>query len=356
MLHGLGDKEFPYTVEEQTIWEKPFCKLKRFVRTPKEYALVEEEFQSKLLIVAPISGHHATLMRGTIEAFLPYYDIYLTEWADAKEIPLTVGSFDLDDYIDYLIEFTEIINKIDSRPLHVYGICQPGVPLVAAVALMETNGSPYVPTSMTLTGSPIDVSKSPTKVNEIPQERGITWFRENCLAIVSKEHPGVGRNVYPGFLQVAGFIAMNIDRHIEAHINYYNGVVSGDEALIKKHCDFYDEYLSTMDITSEFYLQTIETVFIKNLLAKGQMTHRGWPVDLNKIHRVALQTIEGSKDDVTGLGQTRAAHDLCSNIYVRDHYMVEGVGHYGLFAGSKFREDVVPRILAFHKKVEGLHV
>ena len=227
-----------------------------------------------------MSGHHATLLRGTVEAFLPFYDVYITDWVDARQMPLSAGDFDLDDYIDYLVEICAFLSKEnDGVPLHTIGVCQPAVPLFAAVALMEAADNPNMPASMTLMGGPIDTRRSPTKVNLLAQERGSQWFRRNCISTVPFGYHGAGREVYPGFLQLAGFMAMNIDRHVNAHLELFSHLVEGDGDLVEKHREFYDEYLSVMDLTAEFYLQTVDTVFVKHALPKGEMTHRGAKVD-----------------------------------------------------------------------------
>jgi poly(3-hydroxybutyrate) depolymerase len=333
---------------EQVVLERPFCKLRRFERQFSDFSIAP---QPKLLIVAPMSGHHATLLRGTVEAFLPYYDVYITDWLDARNIPVSAGRFDLDDYIDYVISFCELLSKEqDGVPLHTLGVCQPAVPLIAAVALMEAADSPHVPLSMTLMGGPIDTRKSPTKVNLLAQERGSAWFQRHCISTVPFGYRGAGRSVYPGFLQLAGFMAMNVDRHINAHFELFNHLVEGDGDSAEKHREFYDEYLAVMDLTAEFYLQTVATVFVKHTLPKGEMLHRGRKVDLGAIRRVALLTVEGENDDISGIGQTYAAHALCQNLpaSMKAHYQQEKVGHYGVFNDSRFRSQVAPRIRDFH--------
>ncbi|MGP0060973.1 MAG: polyhydroxyalkanoate depolymerase [Beijerinckiaceae bacterium] len=337
-------------VSERVVWQRPFCKLLRFERQWPHEAKV----QPKLLIVAPLSGHYATLLRGTVEAFLPHYDVYITDWADGRMMPVTAGRFDLDDYIDYLIEICAVLNSgNDGIPLHAIAVCQPAVPLIAAVARMESDGNPHVPASMTLMGGPIDTRRSPTKVNLLAQERGSAWFRRNCIHSVPYPYPGVGREVYPGFLQLSGFMAMNFDRHVNAHVEMFHHLVEGDGDSAEKHRDFYDEYMAVMDLTAEYYLQTVDTVFVYHALPKGEMKHRGAPVDLKAIKRVALMTIEGENDDISGIGQTLAAHDLCPNIpaKLKLDYEQKNVGHYGVFNGSRFRNEIVPRIHAFHAEV-----
>ncbi|MGD0633201.1 MAG: polyhydroxyalkanoate depolymerase [Beijerinckiaceae bacterium] len=332
-------------VEEEVVWSKPFCRLLRFRRD-----LPAGTAQPKLLIIAPMSGHYATLLRGTVEAFLPHYDVYLTDWKDARMVPAQ-EHFDLDDYIDYLIEICHVL-KGDGGPLYSLGVCQPAVPLIAAVALMEAANDPDVPDTMILMGGPIDTRESPTAVNVLAEKRGSKWFRANCIHSVPYPYPGFGRLVYPGFLQLSGFMAMNVDRHVDAHVEMFNHLIKGDGESGEKHRDFYDEYLAVMDLTAEFYLQTIDTVFVEHRLPKGTMVHRKQPVDLSAIHRTALMTVEGENDDISGPGQTKAAHRLCSNIPAefKHDYVQKGVGHYGVFNGSRFRTGIVPEILAFNSK------
>jgi poly(3-hydroxybutyrate) depolymerase len=333
-------------VVEEAIWERPFCRLLRF----KREGLSGDQPQPKLLIVAPMSGHYATLLRGTVEAFLPTHDVYITDWADARMVPEQLAHFDLDDYIDYLREMLGALGP----GAHTIGVCQPAVPLIAAVALMEAEGDPCVPASMTLMGGPIDTRRSPTAVNLLAERRGVDWFRRNCLHNVPFPYPGFGRLVYPGFLQLSGFMAMNLDRHVNAHVDMFNHLVRGDGDSAEKHREFYDEYLAVMDLTAEYYMQTIETVFVRHALPKGEMSHRGRPVDLKAIRACALMTVEGENDDISGVGQTQAAHDLCVNIpqELKLHHLQKDVGHYGVFNGSRFRSQIAPRIVEFHAKAD----
>jgi len=328
-------------VEERVVWERPFCKLVYFDRQIQG----RRKPQPKVLLVAPMSGHYATLLRGTVEAFLPGHEVYITDWVDARLVPLTAGKFDLDDYIDYVISMLQTLGP----DTHVMAVCQPAVPVIAAVARMEAEGDNCAPRSMTLMGGPIDTRRSPTAVNQLAMERGIEWFRRNCITVVPMPHLGAFRQVYPGFMQLSGFMAMNFDRHVTAHYEMFKHLVGGDGDSAEKHRDFYDEYLAVMDLTAEFYLQTVDTVFVKHALPKGEMTHRGKPVDLTAIRRVALMTVEGENDDISGVGQTQAAHDLCVNIpnSKRVHYLQPKVGHYGVFNGSRFRSEIAPRISDF---------
>nr|WIE92289.1 polyhydroxyalkanoate depolymerase [Mesorhizobium sp. WSM4875] len=328
-------------VTERTVWSKPFCNLIRFERRIP----AGRKPDPKLLIVAPMSGHYATLLRGTVEAMLPHADVHITDWVDARMVPLSQGSFDLDDYIDYVIEMFHALGP----DTHVMAVCQPSVPVLAAVALMEKRGDPFVPSTMTLMGGPIDTRRNPTAVNLLAGEKGTDWFRENVIMQAPWPVPGFGRDVYPGFLQLSGFMSMNLDRHIIAHKDFFMHLVKNDGDSAEKHRDFYDEYLAVMDLTAEFYLQTVDTVFVRHALPKGEMTHRGEAVDPQAIRNVALFTVEGENDDISGLGQTQAAHELCVNIPAdrQAHYMQPAVGHYGVFNGSRFRSEIVPRILDF---------
>ncbi|WP_457795622.1 polyhydroxyalkanoate depolymerase [Methylocystis sp. S23] len=336
-------------VVEEIVWIKPFCSLLRFKRQFGDDA----PRQSKLLIVAPMSGHYATLLRGTVEAFLPSHDVYITDWADARTVPLIEGSFDLDDYIDYLEEMLKHLAQ-DGIPVHTLGVCQASVPLICAIAAMEAADDPAAPDSMILMGGPIDTRVNPTAVNKLAEKRGIEWFRRHCIHTVPFPHAGMGRDVYPGFLQLSGFMAMNIERHVTAHMEMFNHLVEGDGDSAEKHRDFYDEYLAVMDLTAEFYLQTVERVFIRHEVPLGLLRHRGELIDLKKIRRTALLTVEGEKDDISGVGQTIAAQDLCSGIPParKAHHLQEGVGHYGVFNGSRFRRDIAPRIVAFTREME----
>jgi poly(3-hydroxybutyrate) depolymerase len=336
----VGGERVPVHIEP--IWHRPFCRLLHFERA---FARPPRRPQPKLLIVAPMSGHYATLLRGTVETFLPNHDVYITEWVDARMVPVGEGRFDLDDYIDYVISMLHVLGG----DCHVIAVCQPSVPVLAAAAVMEADKDPYVPHSMTLMGGPIDTRINPNGVNQLAASRGINWFRHNVITKVPFPHPGVMRDVYPGFLQLHGFMSMNLDRHIEAHRNLFTHLVKGDGDSAQKHREFYDEYLAVMDLTAEFYLQTVDTVFIRHALPKGEMTHRGRRIDPSAISRVALLTVEGENDDISSVGQTEPAHALCPNIPDEDkvHYVQPGVGHYGVFNGSRFRAEIAPRIADF---------
>ena len=328
-------------VHERVVWERPFGRVVHFERAIPD----NRRRDSKVLLVAPMSGHYATLLRGTVETLMQRHEVYITDWIDARMVPLTAGRFDLDDYIDYIISMLHALGG----DTHIVAVCQPSVPVLAAVAVMEENEDPYAPPSMILMGGPIDTRSSPTAVNKLAQEKGIDWFERNVIMKVPFPHAGFMRDVYPGFLQLGGFMSMNLDRHMTAHKDFYMHLIKGDGDSAEKHRDFYDEYLAVMDLTAEFYLQTVDTVFVKHALPKGEMLHRGRPVRPAAIKNVALLTVEGELDDITGMGQTQAAHTLCSSIPNdrRADYVQQGVGHYGVFNGSRFRSEIAPRMSDF---------
>jgi poly(3-hydroxybutyrate) depolymerase len=331
-------------VREEIVWRRPFCSLLHFRRdlAKAEYA------DPKMLLVAPLSGHYATLLRGTVEAMLPKHDVYVTDWHDARMVPLTQGRFDLDDYIDYVMEMLTRIGP----GAHVIAVCQPSVPVLAAVALMAEDDHAALPKSIVLMGGPIDTREGPTAVNRLAEARGVEWFRRNTIMNVPFPHPGFMRDVYPGFLQLSGFMALNFDRHVSAHQEFFQHLIEGDGDSAERHREFYDEYLAVMDLTAEFYLQTVDTVFVRHALPKGEMTHRGRLVRPQAIANTALMTVEGERDDISGVGQTKAAHALCVNLRagMHEHFLAEGVGHYGVFNGSRFRQEIQPRIAAFIAK------
>ena len=328
-------------VVDRVVWSQPFCNLLHFERQLPQSRRPDE----KILLVAPMSGHYATLLRGTVEALLPHADIYVTDWADARMVPVSDGHFGLDDYVDYIVEILHVLGQ----GTHVVAVCQPSVPVLAAVSIMERHGDRFAPATMTLMGGPIDTRVNPTAVNRLAEERGIQWFRDNVVMPVPWPHPGFMRDVYPGFLQLSGFMGMNLDRHIIAHKDFFMHLVKNDGDSAEKHREFYDEYLAVMDLTAEFYLETVERVFIRHDLPNGNMTHRGESVDPTEIRNVALLTVEGENDDISGVGQTEAAHRLCSNVPVamRQHHLQRDVGHYGVFNGSRFRAEIAPLIVEF---------
>jgi poly(3-hydroxybutyrate) depolymerase len=323
----------PVAVHEEIVLQKPFGQLKRFRRAGVEGA-------PKLLIVAPMSGHYATLLRGTVERMLQSADVYITDWRDARQVPLADGKFDLDDYVDYLIEFLHHIGP----GAHVLAVCQPSVPCYAAVALMNADGDPCRPKTLTMMGGPVDTREAPTAVNTLATERPFAWFQNNVIATVPATYPGAGRKVYPGFLQLTGFMTMNLGNHMQSHWELFKHLVAGDGEHADATMAFYDEYRSVCDMTAEFYLQTIDVVFQEHKLPRGLMTHRGRMVDPAAITDTALLAIEGEKDDISGLGQTRAALTLATALPdgKKRYYMAEEVGHYGIFNGSKWRERIAP--------------
>ncbi|MEZ5692131.1 MAG: polyhydroxyalkanoate depolymerase [Rickettsiales bacterium] len=332
----INDKKV--AIKEEVIAEKPFSRLLHF-KKPDKYN------QPKLLLVAPMSGHHATLLRGTVEAMLPFVDVYITDWTDARHIPTSCGSFHLEDYISYVMEFIKVIG----RNTHLMAVCQPSVPVLVAASVMNETNDPFAPSSMTLIGGPIDTRANPTKVNESATQRPLAWFEQNVITRVPANYSGFMRRVYPGFLQLTGFMTLNLDRHITAHKDLYNHLVIGDGDSAKAHKKFYDEYLSVADLPAEFYLDSIEQVFQKQLLPKGEFEYKGEKIKPEKITKTALLTLEGELDDISGVGQTQAAQKLCSALpaSMRKHHLQPGVGHYGIFNGSKFRKHIVPIIVDF---------
>ena len=325
-------------VFEEVGLRKPFGQLKHFRKDGVEG-------QPKLLIVAPMSGHYATLLRGTVERMLPKHDVFITDWADAKLVPLSNGSFDLDDYVDYLVEFLAAIGP----GAHMLAVCQPAVPAYAAVALMNADKHPCRPKSLTMMGGPIDTRQAPTAVNTLATQRPHAWFQRNVIATVPMIYAGAGRKVYPGFLQLAGFMTMNLGNHLVSHWEMFKHLVEGDEESADATREFYAEYLSVCDMAAEYYLQTVDVVFQRHLLPKGEFMHRGRFVDPKAIRDTALLAIEGERDDISGIGQTRAALDLASKLpAARKHYLLaRGVGHYGIFNGRKWREQIAPVVEKF---------
>jgi len=329
----------PHAVVEATVLNRPFGDLKRFHRE----GLPEDA--PRLLVVAPMSGHYATLLRGTVERMLENYVVYVTDWADARNVPTSAGQFDLDDYIDYVIGFLEYIGP----GAHAMAVCQPSVPVFAATAVMNRDKHPCAPKTLTMMGGPIDTRCSPTTVNDLAMERPIAWFRHNVIATVPMQYRGHGRQVYPGFMQLAGFMSMNLGNHMMSHYEMFKHLTVGDEESAQATKDFYDEYRSVCDMTAEFYLQTVEEVFQKHSIPNNSFMHRGQLVDLGEITRTALLAIEGERDDISGLGQTKAALDLTPNLAKskKKYYMAEGAGHYGIFNGSKWRTKVAPVVEDF---------
>lgn len=345
----------PVRTTEQVVWSSPWCRLVRFARNIGDLKRAGRPAAAPaVVIVAPLSGHYATLLRGTVETFLQDHDVYVTDWANARQVPMLEGRFDFNDYIDHV---RDMLAAVGPRA-HVVGVCQPGPPVLAACAVMAAEDDPNRPASMTFMGSPIDARLSPTVTNQLAEEKPFTWFKSNMIHTVPLPYPGVGRRVYPGFVQLYSFMSMNEDKHVDAHRRYFEDLVAGDGDGVEKHEQFYDEYLSVLDLTEEFYLQTIDIVFQQHLLPRGLLQHRGQTVDLTAIKDIGLATIEGEMDDISGVGQTQAAHGLTPNIPDdrRLLYVQPKVGHYGVFNGRRFREEIYPRVRDFIAQNEALSV
>ncbi len=332
----IGGTSVP--VRERIVARKTFCQLKHFEREGGGA-------DPRLLVVAPLSGHYPTLLRGTVAALVPAHDVYVTDWRDARLVPLREGAFDLDDYIDYVIDFLRQLGP----GTHVMAVCQPSVPVLAAVSLMAEAGDPATPRSMVLMGGPVDTRENPTQVNRLAHYRSIDWFERNVISRVPYQYPGFLRRVYPGFVQLSGFMTMNLDRHVGAHIDLYRHLVRGDGESAETHRRFYDEYTAVMDLPAEYYLQTVATVFQRHDLPRGRMVSRGRRIDPRAIADTGLLTVEGELDDISGLGQTRAAHRLCRNLPAarQHHHEQKGVGHYGIFNGRRWRQEVAPVVARF---------
>lgn len=337
------------SVEERIILEKPFCNLLNFRRKVKRD-------DPKVLIVSPMSGHFATLLRGTVEALIPHHDVYITDWIDARQVPYNEGKFDLDDYIAYVIEFLQLLGP----DTHVVAVCQPAPAVLAAISLMAGWDDPNQPLTMTLMGGPIDTRISKTEVTKLAEDRPLEWFKESVVTEVPFYYPGAFRRVYPGFLQLSGFMSMNLDRHVGSSMKFFEHLIVGDGESAQKHRTFYNEYLAVMDITAEFYLQTVKVVFQDHLLPDGKMkwkdpkTDQIHDVDTTKIKHTALLTIEGELDDISAMGQTFAAHDITPNLPEKKHHcwMQKDVGHYGIFNGSKWRAQIMPRLRHFMRQYD----
>jgi len=337
-LHETKVGRKTVAVREEIVLRKPFGQLLHFAKEGVTG-------QPKLLIVAPMSGHYATLLRGTVERMLPKHDVFITDWRDAKLVPLSDGSFNLDDYIDYLVQFLEAVGP----GAHVLAVCQPAVPAYAAVALMNADKHPCRPKTLTMMGGPIDTRKAPTAVNTLATQRPHAWFQRNVIATVPMIYAGAGRKVYPGFLQLAGFMTMNLGNHLISHWEMFKHLVEGDDEGADATRHFYDEYLSVCDMAAEYYLQTVDVVFQRHLLPKGEMMHRGRAVDPKAIKDTALLAIEGERDDISGIGQTKAALDLATRLSAgkKEYLLAKSVGHYGIFNGRKWREQIAPVVERF---------
>lgn len=336
-------------VVEKIVVEKPFCRLLNFQRKTKRN-------DPKILLVAPMSGHYATLLRGTVEALLPHHNVYITDWIDARQVPLADEMFNLDTFINYLRQFMSLLGP----DTHVIAVCQPTVPVLAAISLMATDKDPNQPLSMTLMGGPVDSRISKTQVTELAETRPLKWFEKGVIYDVPFHYPGAFRRVYPGFLQLSGFMSMNLDRHVGSYMKFYTHLVQGDGDSAEAHRKFYNEYLSVMDMPAEFYLQTIETVFQKQLLPRGRMKWRdpltGQLMDVRPqdIEKTALLTIEGELDDISARGQTTAAHEICYSLPQKkqySHFQLE-CGHYGIFNGKRWRKEIMPRVRHFIRDMD----
>jgi poly(3-hydroxybutyrate) depolymerase len=338
-------------VLDEVVWSTPWVRLRKFSREPAGLrAAGAPETAPPLLIVAPLSGHYATLLRGTVQTFLTGFDVYVTDWANAREVPIFEGRFDFYDYIDHVMD---ALRQIGERA-HVVAVCQPGPPVMAAAALMAEDGDPHRPASVSLLGSPIDARLAPTATNRLAEERPFSWFQRAMIYTVPPPYPGMMRRVYPGFVQLFSFMSMNLERHQEAHRRYFEHLVSGDGDSADKHREFYDEYLSVLDLTEEFYLQTVDIVFQRHLLAKGALTCGDRPVRLEALTDVGIMSVEGERDDISGVGQTQAVHALTPNVPPGLHelYVQPKVGHYGVFNGRRFDTEIYPRICDFIRRVE----
>ncbi|RZA22116.1 MAG: polyhydroxyalkanoate depolymerase [Lysobacteraceae bacterium] len=345
-IHQVEVDGVAVPVVERVALEKPFCRLLRFKRfTDDEDKLRDLKDDPTVLVVAPLSGHHATLLRDTVRTLLADHKVYITDWTDARMVPADAGPFHLDDYVAYVQDF---IRHIGTDNLHVMSVCQPTVPVLAAVSLMAARGE-AVPRSMVMMGGPIDTRESPTAVNNLATRQPLWWFENNVIHNVPANYPGAGRRVYPGFLQHLGFVAMNPERHGTSHWDFYQDLLKGDLSSAESHRKFYDEYNAVLDMPAEYYLDTIRTVFQEFLLPRGLWDVAGERVDPSKIVHSALLTIEGELDDISGQGQTRAAHKLCTGVPQADrqHLTVEGAGHYGIFSGRRWRTQVYPQVREF---------
>jgi poly(3-hydroxybutyrate) depolymerase len=334
-------------VTEKVVLNKPFCNLLHFAR---DEAISGKRNDPKVLLIAPMSGHYATLLRGTAKSMIPEHDLYVTDWKDSRNVPLADGRFDLEDFVDYIIEFVQFLGP----NTHVMAVCQPAVPALAAAAVMAKRGMAIQPASLTLMGGPIDTRRNPTAVNKLAMDKPMSWFERSVISVVPFPQLGFMRRVYPGFIQLSGFMTMNLERHQTAYRELFENLVKGDCDSVAQHKTFYDEYLAVMDLPAEFYLQTVKAVFKDHDLPDGRMMHRGELIDCSAIRSTAIMTIEGEKDDICGIGQTQAAHDLCTNVPAEEryHYLQLGVGHYGVFNGTRYRTEIQPRIREMIRTVE----
>ncbi len=337
-IHSVIVDEHTHAVEEKVVEEKAFCQLRRFSK-------VGATGESRILLVAPLSGHHSTLLRDTVRSLVQHHEVFVTDWRDARIVPLSEGLFHLDDYVRYVIEFLQSLGP----DVHVISVCQPTVPVMCAVSLMAARNDPMRPKSMIMMGGPIDSRVNPSKVNDYATKHNIEWFEQHVISRVPAKYPGFGRRVYPGFLQHYGFVAMNPNHHAKSHWDFFRDLIKGDGADAETHRKFYDEYNAVLDLDAAYYLETVQRVFQEFQLPRGVMEVSGERVDPKAIRDIGLMTVEGELDDISCPGQTDAAHGLCSNIPTarRKHLLVEGCGHYGIFSGSRWRNVVCPAIREF---------
>jgi poly(3-hydroxybutyrate) depolymerase len=323
------------SVTDETVLATPFASLIHFKKNT-------DRAQPKVLLVAPMSGHFATLLRGTVETLLQDHDVYITDWHNARDLPVQAGRFGFDEYVEHVIQFLEFLGPHS----HVLGVCQPTVAVLAAVSIMSEDNNPATPRSMTLMAGPIDTRRNPTEVNRLAKAKDISWFEERLVDIVPSRFRGAGRRVYPGFIQLSAFVSMNLDKHVSAHVRQFHSLAAGDKTAAQTHRAFYDEYLAVMDLPAEFYLETVQRIFMDHELAKGELKYRGRPVRPEMIKKTFLFTVEGERDDICGLGQTAAALDLCSNLRpaLKRHHVQTGAGHYGVFAGKRWANEIYPRV------------
>ncbi len=323
------------TVEDQPIFSTPFASLVHFKKDT-------DRKQPKVLVAAPMSGHFATLLRHTVEVLLQDHDVYITDWHNARDVPLSAGTFGFDEYIEHIIKFLEVLGPRS----HVLGVCQPTVAVLAAVSVMSEDNNPSTPRSMTLMAGPIDTRRNPTKVNKLAKTKDIAWFKDNMIGVVPWRYKGAGREVYPGFVQLSAFVSMNLDKHVTAHIRQFRSLATEDQLAAKTHRDFYDEYLAVMDLPAEFYLETVQRIFQDHDLPRGELTYKGRKVNPAAINKTFLFTVEGERDDICGLGQTSSALDLCSTLrpLLKRHHVQTGVGHYGVFSGKRWANEIYPRL------------
>ena len=341
LLQPHGHPDWNLDAEMTVVTERPFCRLLRF-------SSGAGGARPRVLLVAPLSGHFATLLRPTVAALVADHDVYVTDWCNARDVPLSAGTFGLDEYVDYLIEDMHALGP----DAHAIAVCQPCPPMLAAIAVMAANGDPAQPRSMTLMGGPVDTRVAPTVPTELAVSRPLSWFADELITTVPARYAGAGRRVYPGFVQIGAFLSMNPNRHIDAHVGMYNDLVRGNTASAHRRQAFYDEYLAVMDVTADYFLQTVDAVFQRHTLPLGTWSHHGEPVDLRAISRTALLTVEGELDDISAVGQTAAAHALTPNIPAGRHesHIEPGVGHYGIFSGSHWRANVAPVIADFIRR------